>query len=224
MVCASDMSEILESLRVTVMFANSYVDFNDYDQPIKKAFDDSLSYKLTEGTRKIPRAYMRENSAELRDSLLDLGSANEETFYSVQKSSYDFTTEPDDGTLVDLVLSMDANYDQYERSVFTVFDFTGQIGGLYEVFEAIGRIFIGFLSGKIFLLSIISSLYHVHTPSEVSDEDRFNDVTKASKVGVKPVLNMLRRASHENKSLGLAVNQKQEESKRAESQISVRSS
>ena len=71
--------------------------------------------------------------------------------------------------MVDLIMSMDGSIDNYERSVFNFFDFTGLLGGVYEMFEAVGHLIIGFISSKILIMSIISSLYHVHTPPQETE-------------------------------------------------------
>lgn len=55
----------------------------------------------------------------------------------------------------------DQTDESYERSVFSFLALTGNIGGLFEVFERSGDLIVGFFAGKFFLFSILSNLYQV---------------------------------------------------------------
>lgn len=49
----------------------------------------------------------------------------------------------------------------YERSVFSVLDFFGNIGGLNEILEVAGGLLVGLFSQKLLMYSLIKSLYQV---------------------------------------------------------------
>jgi hypothetical protein len=55
----------------------------------------------------------------------------------------------------------DAYSNTFERAVFSILDLTGMLGGLFEVLERCGAMFVGFFADKIFLFSVISKLYQV---------------------------------------------------------------
>ena len=57
----------------------------------------------------------------------------------------------------------DPQTDTYERSVFSVLDFFGNIGGLNEVLEIIGKLIVAVFAGRLFIYSIVSNLYQVDT-------------------------------------------------------------
>jgi hypothetical protein len=65
--------------------------------------------------------------------------------------------------MLDVALNFvkDQTDESYERSVFSLLALTGNIGGLFEVFERSGNLIVGFFVGKIFLFSVLSNLYQV---------------------------------------------------------------
>lgn len=107
------------------------------------------------------------------DALLDYGggSIKQGTFYSVERSDYDFTNEIY-GNMFACTFVIDSKEDYYERKVYNFFDLTGQIGGLYEIFSIIGGIIVSFLSEKILMLSLMSSLYQVNSKNDSSESHR----------------------------------------------------
>ena len=49
----------------------------------------------------------------------------------------------------------------YTRSVYSVLNFSGDLGGINELLTLVGSIIVGFFSSHIFIYSILSSLYQV---------------------------------------------------------------
>ena len=178
--CSSNVDTIIQNFRIAILVANSYVDFNDYENPVKRYFDDRYSYKLTPGFRKISRMFLRQNTAEFRDSLMDIGFTDNKKFYSVGVEDSDFAIEPSDGTLYDYVMLLDHNKDNYERSVYSLFDLSGQLGGLYEVLELFGKISVGFITSKMLILTMMSNMYHVQKPQS-NNEHQQVDVVSTNK-------------------------------------------
>ena len=68
---------------------------------------------------------------------------------------------------------MEAREDTYERTVFSIFDFTGLVGGVFEIFEITGSIIVGFFAQKLFMFSILSNLYQVQ---KITDGTNFNKI------------------------------------------------
>ena len=145
---------------------------------MRRYLDDRYSYKLAPGFRKTVRTFVRPNTAEFRDSLFDLEFLESEQFYSVTDYDVDISLEVEDGVLLNYIMRLDHNQDHYERSVYTLVDLTGQIGGLYEIFQLVGRLCIGFISSKILILTMMSKMYHVQTPHNNENKDHWNIIGK----------------------------------------------
>ena len=73
--CATDLEiqTYLEAARVSIVIYNSYVDFDDYENPVKTFYDDRHSYEIMTTKTKVIRGYIKKNYVELMDSLIDIG-------------------------------------------------------------------------------------------------------------------------------------------------------
>ena len=56
---------------------------------------------------------------------------------------------------------LDSKYNVINRSVYTLGDMFGQIGGMDSIMATIGSIFVGVFSSKIFMESLLSTFYYV---------------------------------------------------------------
>lgn len=118
----------------------------------------------------------------MTDSFLDsYGGVKSGTFYSIERSDFDFSAEFF-GQIFACSFVIDSNEDYYERRVYNFFDFTGQLGGLYEIIAIIGGIFVSFFADKILVLSLMSSLYQVESQKQADDPPQQTQTFKISKV------------------------------------------
>ena len=124
------------------------------------------SYKAVPGYPKEARIFVRSNKLETEDGFIQLGSKKTQEFYSVGNIVTDFAPTANE-YVAQLTFVQDTRVDTYERAVFGVFDLTGQIGGLYEIFEIFGALFIGYFSEKLFYFSLFSKIYKTYkAPSQ----------------------------------------------------------
>lgn len=168
------MESSLKQLRMTVLYANSYVDFNDYNTPVKTFLDDSHSYKIVPGYFKFSRTYFVYNQANFQDSLVDATFSNYQSFYSIEMSSDDFYLEEQTESglgLANVALYMGDTEKLYERSVFNILELSGQLGGLYEAFDFIGGVSVKIFASKLLMMSLINNLYHVKSDQNSSKKE-----------------------------------------------------
>jgi hypothetical protein len=64
-------------------------------------------------------------------------------------------------------LIKDPATDTYERSVFSILDLFGNLGGLFEILQITGSLIVGYFSRDLLLYSILSKLYQVNQPNSV---------------------------------------------------------
>ena len=57
----------------------------------------------------------------------------------------------------------------YQRTVFTILDVLGSLGGMFEILSIIGGVFVSTLTSKLFNYSILTSLYQVDTSKHNKD-------------------------------------------------------
>ena len=105
-------------------------DFNDYTTPVKSYFDDRASFYLLSSYSKVAKIYAKLNKAILDDDYLKIKSATTKEFFSVDRISNDVATFDFD-TVAEVAILMDSNRDTYRRSVFTILDVFGTLGGIF---------------------------------------------------------------------------------------------
>jgi hypothetical protein len=103
-------------------------------------------------------------------------------FYSIGKDVSDFTFEAD-SNLLTISIAIDSIEESYEIRVYNFFDFTGQLGGLFEILSIAGGIFVTFFAEKILMLSLISNLYQVE-----NKKDTFDSLVSTHKISATKVM------------------------------------
>ena len=142
------------------MYQNSYMDFNDFINPIKTAVDDRINFHLTPSDTKIFRMYAKLNQASLNDDYLKIKSSVEKQFFSVDRVIND--NAPSYGRIFDFSILMDPNRDLYQRSVFSILDLFGTIGGIFGLLTSACGFLLGFISTHIMLSSVFRRLYYTN--------------------------------------------------------------
>ena len=138
---------------------NSYFDFEDYDQPIKTYIDDRFFFSLMTSITRNFLAYVKTNEAETLDDFFNYSpQGKESSFISIDRISQDIQESE---TIVSVRFVKDPRTDSYDRSVFSLLDALGNIGGLNEVLQVSCGLIISIFSGRMFFYSIISSLYQI---------------------------------------------------------------
>ena len=118
----------------------------------------------------------------LNDAFFQIGQTEQKEFYSVGGSRYDILDDSTNITYAFIRVRMDTREDTYERTVFSVFDFTGLIGGVFEIFEVAGNIIVGYFATKLFMFSMLSNLYQVQ---KFGAEQEFSEIQNLPKNIVK---------------------------------------
>ena len=156
-----------------LIIINSYVDFDDYENVVKTFNDESFYFKMRKGITKESEILIRKNFVTLNDDFFQMGQTEHKEFYSAQNTKTDFDLDPNEYLYAIMTMRMEAREDTYERTVFSVFDFTGSIGGVFELFEISGAFVVGYFTKNWFMFCILSSLYKVQ--NKVDDQDRSRD-------------------------------------------------
>ena len=168
----------MEGGMFSLTIINSYVDFDDYENVVKTFNDESFYYKLRKGITKEPEILVRKNYVTLNDEFFQMGQTEHKEFYSTEKTKDDFDFDPDNNLYAKISIRMEAREDTYERTVFSVFDYTGLIGGVFEIFEVLGGFVVGYFTKNWFMFCIISSLYQIQ--NKIDDQDFHRGLTSNS--------------------------------------------
>ena len=134
------------------------MDFNDYITPVKKSLDDRISYYLQAGYVKYIKMYAKLSKATLDDDYLKLNSSINKKFFSIDRVQTDSTD--DDIYVFNASILMDPNRDLYKRTVFSILDLFGTIGGIFGLLTSAFGFVIGIISTQIMLSSIFRRIYY----------------------------------------------------------------
>ena len=140
-----------------------------WSSPIKASIDDRLAFILTPSATKIIKMYAKLNQATLDDDYLKIKSSLDKQFFSFDRVVNDFSTTPIP-TIFSLSIFMDPNRDLYQRTVFSILDLLGTIGGIFGLLKSVCGFVIGFVSTQIMLSSIFRRLYYTNKFDNKSTE------------------------------------------------------
>ena len=171
--CQTDavINTALQDIFLNINFVNSYMDFDDYDTPVKTYVDDRYSYRGVPGFGKKVTMYMKENSVELSDSILGLGQTTSQEFFRIDNTVHDLHPfrERD---FFEVSFVLDPQKDTYSRVVFSFFDLFGQLGGVFELMCISMGLLVGLFSKNVLLFSMFKRLYHTQTQNIQNDNDQ----------------------------------------------------
>ena len=124
-----------------------YFDYSDIDNPVKYHMDDRQYFVLNYEHFYITNMYIRRNEYTLNDDIFGLKDDKSRAFYSL----VDSRTIPVAANGLDFAhvyFSLDNQIDEYERTVQTIFEAIGTIGGNYEILRISIGLFLGTYTSK----------------------------------------------------------------------------
>ena len=142
---------------------NRYFDFDDYDDPVHIRYDTQTTIGV-QGTLQIHSFYVNEHKAELNDDYLSLFSGTKQRKFFSLDSDYDSIIHPSTNEdILFLNLYRSNKKFEYTRTVFTILDLLGSLGGMFEILSIFGGVVVSTLTSKLFNYSILTTLYQVDT-------------------------------------------------------------
>lgn len=220
----ADKNIVMYNMRFIVLFIHSFMDFDNYENPIQKVYDDRFNIFITPSLDivKVNKLHIRKNYVNLYDDPFSFGlnfgtheDKKTKTFYSVQDSESDFYEGKYTSTKAIVQLVIDDQEDYYTRNVYTYLDMIGQIGGVFGMLDLFGAFFIAIIADKLFYYSIVSKLYQIHKEEPKGNLDLIDSkafptslkrknmlVLEETKVSPKPSLKLpeISKSKDKNKS------------------------
>lgn len=182
----ADIDYLLRFGRIVFIIQNKYVDFQDYNNVIKTYADSKYSFRLEPTFYKETSIYVKKNKVILADDLVQFGQTQELEFYNVEDFYTDMTAIQNNQVMTFLI-TLDENVNTYTRSVYSFFDLTGQVGGVFGFLFKIGEIFVGFFATKLFMFSLVSNLYQVQASEPGKEFSKIVPKTFRSTSVKKPI-------------------------------------
>ena len=124
-----------------------YFDYSDIENPVKYHIDDSNYLTLNTDYFYTMNMFIRKNEYTLNDNIFGLQDTKSGVFYSMA----DARTLPvasNGADFAHIYFNLDSQIDEYERTVQTIFEVIGTIGGNYEILRISIGLFLGTYTSK----------------------------------------------------------------------------
>ena len=155
---------------INTAITRSYFDFDDYENPVKTFLSESDNHFMVLNTTTWVEYLVQENTALKSDNLLYNEQFKETIFYDVSTKNIKTINQiVTGGATVFISIGPDPKTTQYERTVYSLLDLFGYLGGLYDFMLFVGFWLIEGFQDKIFHSLIFSNLYQVKSSKKASD-------------------------------------------------------
>ena len=130
------------------------------------------------------RVKIQANKAEDWPSYLQSIFPNQYEFLSIGSITSDIFYETDDKEYFVVQFELDRVYYDIERRAYTFIDVLGQVGGFMGILIPLGSVLVGFISNKIYWMTLISTFYDTEHTNYISNSlnsispARFNDTSQ----------------------------------------------
>ena len=159
---STEIDTALSGLSLRLGMTDYYFDSEDYSNPVKIFVNADLSYYTLKGMTKSIDVRIRKNEVTDQKSPYYFTPSESYSFFSIGETFVDTSAlfyEPN--TVLKINIALDSKYNVINRSVYSLGDMFGQIGGMDSIMVSIGSIFVGVFSAKIFMESLLSTFYYV---------------------------------------------------------------
>ena len=143
-------NEVLSALSgsiVNILIMTPYFDYSDIDNPVKYHMEQNQYLVLNTDYFYIMNMFIRKNEYTLNDDIFGLQEARDGVFYSFTDSQT-LPVASNGADFAHIYFNLDSQIDQYERTVQTIFEAIGTIGGNYEILRISIGLFLGTYTSK----------------------------------------------------------------------------
>ena len=168
----------MNKIFIEIGIINSYFDLEDYDNPIKTYIQDGLEFFTLNGTTNNVRLYFQENDSQRQDDYFSVYPQPKEQKYT-RLVKFDNSLSYGETNILKVSFLKSNQKQSIERSVFTILDLFGLLGGIFEVFSISAGLLVAIFSDRLLNYTILSNLYHVDTTKWQKDhKNKFSNINQ----------------------------------------------
>ena len=140
----------------------SYFDFDDYENPVKTFLKEADNHYMVPNFTTWIEYFVQENTALTSDNILFSEPFKESKFYDIAAENIKTINQVvTDGAILFISIGPYAESIQFERTVYSLLDLFGYLGGLFDFMFFIGFWFINDFRDKIYQNLISSKMYQI---------------------------------------------------------------
>lgn len=175
----------MQNITLFIGVSEYYFDSNDYSEPIKLNVNLENDIGLIPSFRKYMQIDLRKNEVIDTTSPLPFAQSKLYTYFSYQGVFVDYYPEDLSGVILHIEIDLDSKFQMIKRTVFSVSDMFGLIGGMDSILFIIATIAVKLVSSKIYVMSLLSSLYFVSDQQPDRPHDRLFDCVDEDRSSVE---------------------------------------
>ena len=124
-----------------------YFDYSDIDNPVKYHMESNHFLVLNNDYFYVMKMFIRKNEYTLNDDIFGFREGKSGVFYSLVNSQT-LSIASNGADFAHVYFNLDNQIDEYERTVQTIFEAIGTIGGNYEILRISIGLFLGTYTSK----------------------------------------------------------------------------
>ena len=143
---------VLNSIKVEVILNDQYFDYENIEQPIQSR-QLYRSFNLFDNYTNTMYTSIKSNTYVLNDNIYSITESEPNEFYSwnIDYSQLEFDNGGGlaDSYYLSVLIEVNSEIDNYERTLYSFWDMTGTLGGIYEVMEILFGFLLGWYNSKL---------------------------------------------------------------------------
>ena len=165
-----EIDDVINSGFINAPIAVSYFDFDNYESPVKTILSEPDDHYLLPNATTWVECFIRENTALTSDNIFYSEPFTETKFYDVGTQNIKTINQVvSDGAILFITIGNYAQTIQFERTVYSMLDLFGYLGGLYDFMFLVGLWLINGFQNKIYHNLISSSIYQVKSTARANE-------------------------------------------------------
>ena len=160
--CQTDaaITAALNNLKIGVAMTDYFFDGDNYNNPLQINPATGYEYIPISSMKKNIRIKIRRTELEDGVNYFTYSFDNFYKFYSIGEQVIDLSNQDNPGEFMNIDLVLDNKYQAVNRQIFTFIDLAVYVGGISEVCSIVGSFIVGIFAYKIYITTVIGSLFH----------------------------------------------------------------
>ena len=163
----AEINSVLNSMFVGFAITDYFFDIDDYTSPLKVNARNDVTFIPASGFTKVVNIKVRTNIVEDQPSPYPFSSSQSYEYYSIGEIVREVALSQN-GQIFQIMFTLDNEYLQISRSVYSLADMVGQVGGFGGMLISIFSFVVGVISTKVYQQSIMSEIYQVNSNDDNS--------------------------------------------------------
>ena len=198
-----EIERVITSGFINTAITRSYFDFDDYDAPVKTFLSEADNHFLVPNLTTWIEYFVQENTALTSDNILFSEPFTESKFYDIAAQNVKtINNVVTGGAVLFISVGPHAETIQFERTIYSLMDLFGYLGGLFDFMFFVGFWFINGIQDKIYQNLISSNMYQIKSfnDNDVFDENSSFSLMEEAKNSFSRKITQETRASIKKRS------------------------